>query len=149
MKTISFTLLLILLTSACVEKKSSPETTDKQPDQSSPIGIGEITHIRLNDTLNADMVARGQVIYEQKCVGCHQLGSEKVIGPGWEGLTARRSPEWIMNMATNSEVMTQFDSTAIKMVEDCKVMMPDQDLSIGEARDVLEFMFSMDGHTTE
>lgn len=146
MKTISFTLLLLLLTSACVEKKSTVETTDEQPEQSNSIGIGEVTHIRLNDTLNADMVARGEVIYEQKCIGCHQLDSEKAIGPGWEGLTSRRSPEWIMNMATNSEVMTQFDSTAMKMVEDCKVMMPDQDLSLGEARDVLEFMFAMDGH---
>lgn len=149
MKTISFTLLLILLISACVEKKRSPETTEKQQNQSSPTGIGEVSHIQLNDTLNKDMVARGKVIYEQKCVACHQLGTEKAIGPGWEGLTSRRSPEWIMNMATNSEVMTQFDSTAIKMVEDCKVMMPDQDLSISEARDVLEFMFSMDGHPTE
>lgn len=149
MKTISLTLLFLLLTSACVEKKSKVEITDAKPGPSNSIGIGEVAHIRLNDTLNADMVARGQGVYEQKCIGCHQLDSEKAIGPGWEGLTSRRSPEWIMNMATNSEVMTQFDSTAMKMVEECKVMMPDQDLSLGEARDVLEFMFAMDGHPTE
>lgn len=149
MKTIPVAILLIFLTSACVQEKSSPDTTDDTSSHSSAIGIGEVTHIRLNDTLNSDMVARGQQIYEQKCVSCHQLDSERSIGPGWEGLTSRRSPEWIMNMATNSEVMTQFDSTAIKMVEDCKVMMPDQDLSLGEARDVLEFMFAMDGHPTE
>lgn len=149
MKTLSVSLLLLLLASACVQKKSNTAIVDIKDSESTSIGIGEVSHIQINDTLNKDMIARGQKIYEQKCIGCHQLDTEKAIGPGWEGLTSRRSPEWIMNMATNSEVMAQFDSTAIKMVEDCKVMMPDQDLSLGEARDVLEFMFAMDGHPTE
>lgn len=149
MKTVPFIILLLFLTTACIQEKSKPDQPDEQRIESGSNGIGEISHIRLNDTLNRDMVARGKEIYEQKCVTCHQLGTKKAIGPGWEGLTSRRSPEWIMNMATNSEVMAQFDSTAMSLAEDCQVMMPDQDLTLSEARDVLEFMFAMDTQSAE
>ena len=68
-------------------------------------GIGETTNVTLNDPLKADMVAKGQAIYDMKCAACHKLTEMRVVGPGWKGITERRKPEWIMNMALDPELM--------------------------------------------
>lgn len=110
-------------------------------------GIGEITTVKLNDPLVKDMVQRGQAIYEMKCAACHRLTDQRVVGPGWKGVTSRRKPEWIMNMVTNVEVMLDKDPTAQKLLEECLTRMPNQNLSIGDARDLLELMYANDGGT--
>jgi hypothetical protein len=68
------------------------------------------------------------------------LNDQRVVGPGWENITNIRRPEWIMNMITNVDVMLAEDPTAQKLLEECLVRMPNQGLSVGDARDVLEFM---------
>jgi len=108
-------------------------------------GIGEITEVKLNDPLDAGMVQRGQAIFDMKCSACHKLTDQRVVGPGWKGLTERRKPEWIMNMVTNVDVMLDKDPAAQEMLKQCLVRMPNQNLSVGDARDVLEFAFSNDG----
>ncbi len=69
----------------------------------------------------------------------------RVVGPGWKGLTERRKPEWIMNMITNVEIMLDKDPAAQALLEECLMRMPNQNVSIGDARDILEFMYSNDG----
>jgi hypothetical protein len=64
----------------------------------------------------------------------------RVVGPGWAGITNRRRPEWIMNMITNVDVMLDKDPEAQKMLEECLMRMPNQSVSIGDARSLLEFM---------
>ena len=137
-----FTTLLV----ACGgEPKEKPFTvnapTEKMDDGK---GIGEITNVTLNDPLNQEMSDRGKAIYEMKCAACHKLTDQRVVGPGWAGLTKIRKPEWIMNMITNVDVMLAEDPTAQKLLEECLVRMPNQNLSIGDARDVLEFMLMID-----
>lgn len=109
-------------------------------------GVGPVTSVRLNDPLVADMVDQGKGIYEMKCAACHKLTAQRVVGPGWEGLTSKRKPEWIMNMITNVEVMLKEDPTAKQLLKECLVAMPNQNLTIEDARNVLEFMYSIDGH---
>ena len=107
-------------------------------------GIGEIKEVKLNDPLDVDMIKRGQAISDMKCAACHRYTDMRVVGPGWKGLTERRKPEWIMNMITNVEAMLEQDETARKLLEECLTRMPNQNLSIGDARDVLEFMYAID-----
>jgi hypothetical protein len=80
-----------------------------------------------------------------KCAACHRLDETRVVGPGWEGLTEKRKPEWIMNMITNVEVMLEKDKEAQDLLQLCLTRMPNQNVSIGDARDVLEFMRKNDG----
>ena len=108
-------------------------------------GLGEIKEVKLNNPLSAAMVERGKGIYEMKCAACHKLSAQRVVGPGWEGLTSKRKPEWIMNMITNVEMMLAEDPTAQALLEECLIRMPNQNLSSSDARDVLEFMYSIDG----
>lgn len=108
-------------------------------------GKGKFTDVKLNSPLDKTMVASGNKIYEVKCGSCHKLTGEKLVGPGWKGVTDRRKPEWIMNFVTNTDEMIDKDPAAQAMLEECMVRMPNQNLSDEEARHVLEFMLNNDG----
>lgn len=108
-------------------------------------GIGQVTTVTLNTPLEQERIGRGKAIYEMKCQACHKLNDQRVVGPGWKDVTKRRKPEWIMNMVTNVDVMLDKDPEAQKMLELCLMRMPNQNVSIGDARDILEFMRQNDG----
>ncbi|WP_449436870.1 c-type cytochrome [Pedobacter steynii] len=80
-----------------------------------------------------------------KCISCHKLTEEKLVGPGWAGVTKRHKPEWIMNFMTNTDVMIDKDPKVQAMLEICMVRMPNQNLSDDDARDILEFLRKNDG----
>ena len=146
-----FTSSVIIFSTACSSGTQESKTTDETSkpatetsaatkDASPTKGIGEITHVELTSPLNADMIGRGKGIYDMKCSACHKLTGEKLVGPGWQSVTSRRTPEWIMNMITNTDVMLDKDAEAQKLLETCLVRMPNQGLSTGDCRDILEFM---------
>lgn len=91
------------------------------------------------------MAAEGKKVYEVKCAACHKLTNEKLVGPGWTGVTKRFSPEWLMNFITNPDAMIDKDPELQAQLEICLVRMPNQNLSDEEARNVLEFMRQNDG----
>jgi len=127
----------------------APKSMIEEPKADDGKGIGEVKEVSLNNPLKKDMVDKGKAIYEMKCAACHKLTDQRVVGPGWAGITERRKPEWIMNMTTNVDVMLAEDPVAQEMLKECLVRMPNQNLSIGDARDVLEFMYANDGVTVE
>jgi cytochrome c5 len=108
-------------------------------------GIGQVKNVTLYTPLEQDRISRGKSIYEMKCQACHRLDEKRVVGPGWKDVTKNRKPEWIMNMITNVDVMLDQDEEAQKLLELCLTRMPNQNVSIGDARDVLEFMRQNDG----
>lgn len=107
-------------------------------------GAGKFTHVELGATLDQKMVAGGKNVYDLKCAACHKLTDERLVGPGWLGVTQRRQPEWIMNFATNTDEMIDKDPHAQAMLSICMVRMPNQHLTDDDARNVLEFMRSND-----
>jgi len=138
-----------ILFTACGEgvKESKPldvqELTKNQPEtHGTEIKESDIT---VTNPLNAEWVTGGRNIYELKCQSCHRLTEEKLVGPGWKNVTKRRQPAWIMNMATNVDMMLETDPEAQKLLEQCMVRMPNQNLAKEDARKVLEFMRSNDG----
>src|SRR5450755_1227988 len=108
-------------------------------------GVGRFQNIQLTHPLDEKMAANGQLIYQSKCIACHKLSTELLVGPGWSGVTDRRTPEWIMNWITNTKVMLDKDLAAQADMAVCLIRMPNQDLSDEQARDVLEFMRKNDG----
>lgn len=108
-------------------------------------GIGQIKEVKLNSPLENDRVIRGEAIYEMKCLACHKLTDQRVVGPGWKDITKNRKPEWIMNMILNVDVMLDQDPEAQKLLELCLTRMPNQNVSVGDARDILEYMRKNDG----
>jgi mono/diheme cytochrome c family protein len=136
---------------ACNPGKPKEEAAEKKAEN--PVaavtdpakGIGQIKNVALHNPLELDRVNRGKSIYDMKCAACHKLTDQRVVGPGWLGVTKTRKPEWIMNMILNVEVMLDQDPEAQKLLELCLTRMPNQNVSIGDARDLLEFMRQNDG----
>ena len=125
---------------------NSPAAGQTAKDQNEVHGTqiqpGDVT---LTTPLNQQWVGAGKNMYDVKCQGCHKLTDERVVGPGWSGVTKRREPHWIMNMITNVDMMLESDTEAQKLLEQCLVRMPNQNISKDESRQILEFMRSNDG----
>lgn len=102
-------------------------------------------NLQLGAALDATMAASGEKIQSVKCSSCHKLTEEKLVGPGWKGVTERRKAEWIMNFITNPDPMIDKDPQVQAQLEICLVRMPNQNLTDDDARHVLEFMRKNDG----
>jgi Cytochrome c len=140
----------MLLIISCNEgaKKDPPAvdvqelTKDKPETHGTELKEGDIT---LGTPLDQAMVTAGKSSYELKCQSCHRLSDEKLVGPGWKDVTKKRQPLWIMNMITNVEMMLETDAEAQKLLEQCMVRMPNQNITKAQAREILEFMRNNDG----
>ncbi|MDB5203779.1 MAG: cytochrome c [Ferruginibacter sp.] len=108
-------------------------------------GEGKFKTVDVGNTLNTTMAGAGEKVYSVKCSGCHKLTDEKLVGPGWSGVTRRHKPEWIMNFITNTDAMLDKDPKAQAQLELCLVRMPNQNLADEDARGLLEFMRKNDG----
>ncbi|MBP6588378.1 MAG: cytochrome c [Flavobacterium sp.] len=124
---------------AATETAADPSTYD--PNR----GLGKHSSVDLGDKLDAAMAAEGEKIQTVKCSSCHKLTDEKLVGPGWKGVTERNKPEWIMNFITNPDPMIDKDPKLQAQLELCLVRMPNQSLSDVDARNILEFMRKNDG----
>ncbi|MBN8850969.1 MAG: hypothetical protein BGO55_29275 [Sphingobacteriales bacterium 50-39] len=133
--------------------KASSDSTQSKPKSDTVVmmaginskGIGRFDSIQLTHPLDQKMAANGHDIYQAKCLACHKLTDELLVGPGWYGVTKRRTPEWIMNWITNTKVMLDKDQAAQADMVVCLIRMPNQDLTDEQARQVLEFMRKNDG----
>ena len=119
----------------------TPTIEDYDPHR----GEGKFDQIELTATLDKKMAETGEEVAEMKCLACHKLSDERLVGPGWAGTTTRHQPEWLMNFMTNTDAMIDKDPKVQAMLEICMVRMPNQNLSDEEARDILEFMRKNDG----
>lgn len=137
----------ILIFISCNDGEKAPEENAQDTAQQAEVHGPEVKtgEIELKNPLNHDWVIAGQGIYELKCQACHKLNDERVVGPGWKDVTKKRKPEWIINMITNVDMMLETDPEAQKLLEQCLVRMPNQNISQPEAREILEFMRSNDG----
>jgi hypothetical protein len=146
---------IIFLVIRCGSDSQNENTNDKMTSNTKDTvvisqganakGIGRFKEVKLTHPLDEDMIAKAELIYNAKCFACHKLTSEKLVGPGWKGVTDRRAPEWIMNFITNTQVMLDKDLVAQSVMVTCVVRMPNQDLTDEQARQMLEFMRKNDG----
>lgn len=128
--------------------KSDTTATDQTAENQKNLaekGIGPFKDVKLTSPLDQEMATQGLFIYKTKCITCHKLTGEKLVGPGWKGISERRAPEWIMNFIVNTDVMLDKDVIAKQLVEACVTRMPKQNLTPDEARNILEFMRKNDG----
>lgn len=156
---ISATTLGIFLFAACggnSSNSSSPTTEDTSvataaapSDTANPSydphrGEGKFENYEAGP-LNAKHAEEGKEIYLAKCQGCHKLTNERLVGPGWKGVTDKHSAAWILNFITNPDAMLDQDPELQKQIEICMVRMPNQNLNDEEAKEIYDFMRQNDG----
>lgn len=147
------TLLLIftaMMFYACGQKsESTTETTsEEKPSVESydpKRGEGKFEAVTISDKLDIKLAETGKSVFDLKCSSCHKLSDERLVGPGWKGLSAKHKPEWIMNFITNPDAMIDKDPELQAQLELCLVRMPNQNLSDDDARALYEFMRMNDG----
>lgn len=122
------------------ERTATSKTSPKVEVKADPKGIGEFKSVEIGEGIDETLAASGKAIVDMKCTACHQLNDKRLVGPGFQGVTSRREPEWIMNMITNVDVMLDNDPQAQALLEECLTRMPNQNISADEARSILEFM---------
>ncbi|WP_069658431.1 c-type cytochrome [Arcticibacter eurypsychrophilus] len=124
---------------------ASKEEGTENPSYDPNRGEGKFSSVDLGTSLDAAKAESGDKVYLVKCGACHKLTDEKLVGPGWAGVTTRHAPEWIMNFITNTDAMIDKDPKVQAQLELCLVRMPNQNLSDDDARNLLEFMRKNDG----
>lgn len=127
---------------------STPAPAEKTADAESydaKRGLGKYSTVKLEASLDKRMAENGLKTAEVKCTSCHKPTDEKLVGPGWKGVTERRTPQWIMNFITNPDPMIDKDPELQAQLELCLIRMPNQGLNDEEARSILEYMRQIDG----
>jgi cytochrome c5 len=157
MKKVLVVAIISALLFACSEEPAvkkdntaSSNTSSNAPTGGNPTydpnrGVGKFTDVKVEPMLDQAMATSGEKSYGVKCSSCHKLSGEKLVGPGWKGITNRFSAPWIMNFMTNTDEMLNKDPKAQAQLEICLVRMPNQNLSDEEARSLYEFMRKNDG----
>lgn len=157
MKKLMYLFAVCMLIYACSQgNKSSQDpvastdaTTSASPTTTSGYdpkrGEGKYDKVEVGDKLDAAMASKGETVANLKCASCHKYSKEKLVGPGWAGVSKKHKPEWIMNFITNPDAMIDKDPELQAQLEICLVRMPNQNLSEEDARNILEFMRKNDG----
>ncbi|WP_031428507.1 c-type cytochrome [Flavimarina sp. Hel_I_48] len=102
-------------------------------------GIGPVKDVKLNASIDQSMAKTGKELFTNDCTACHRTDA-KFIGPALKGVLDRRSPEWVMNMILNPQVMIKEDPTAKELLNKFNgAQMIDQNLTEEEARAILEY----------
>ena len=127
--------------SSTEEKKEAIENPSYDPKR----GEGKFKTVEVSGKLDAAMAENGYKVFGVKCGSCHKTTEEKLVGPGWKGVTSRHTAPWIMNFITNTDEMLTKDPKAQAQLEICLVRMPNQNLSDADARNLYEFMRKNDG----
>lgn len=129
-------------------KRSFPEEKARTSDANTydpKRGEGKFDAVEISDQLDAKMAKEGETIANLKCASCHKYTDERLVGPGWAGVSKKHKPEWLMNFITNPDPMIDKDPELQAQLELCLVRMPNQNLSDADARSIVEFMRQLDG----
>ena len=152
MKKILLAIVIIAAMYACGNQNGSPAAKPAEEKTASDAtaydphrGEGKFKDVEVSGKLDAAMAEAGNKVYSVKCGACHKTTDEKLVGPGWKGVTGRHTAAWIMNFITNTDEMLTKDPKAQAQLELCLVRMPNQNLSDDDARSLYEFMRKNDG----
>lgn len=125
-------------------KKETKKTSSADMIDMANKGIGPIKSVNISDGIDDAMATHGEDVFQKMCSACHKM-DKKFIGPKIDGVTERRSPEWIMNMIMNPEEMIAKDPIAKQLlIESNMAVMADQNISEEEARAILEYFRKYD-----
>lgn len=95
------------------------------------------------------LVKTGEGLFQTKgCSACHGFG-RRISCPDLQGVTMRRTHQWMENQILHPEVMTKEDPIARQLFAQYSLQMPNQQLTQPEAQAVIEFLKHKDHELQE
>ena len=102
-------------------------------------GIGPVKSVTIATEVDQNLAAQGKAVYDKMCTACHKP-DKTYIGPAPKNILDRRTPEWVMNMILNPDVMIVQDPLAKDLLMEFNgAPMANQNLTEEEARAILEY----------
>lgn len=149
MRKLTVLLILSMIAFACSQQQEGNSGQTAQSlsvdDYDPKRGLGQYDDVEVGPSLDVEMAKEGRLVSDLKCASCHKYTDERLVGPGWAGVSERHRPEWLMNFITDPDPMIDVDPELQAQLELCLVRMPNQNLSHDDARAILEFMRENDG----
>jgi mono/diheme cytochrome c family protein len=88
---------------------------------------------------------QGKVTFESKCVACHMLSENRLIGPGLKGVTQRRNREWLTGFIKDpGRYLAEKDPIATELLSEYIVPMANMGLTDEEVDSVLLYLEAQD-----
>lgn len=86
--------------------------------------------------------SKGEMIFKNTCQACHSIGKGRLVGPDLKDVQSRRNENWIISFVKSSQGMVKSgDADAVAIFNEYnKTIMPDQNLSDSEIKDVLSYI---------
>lgn len=118
-------------------------TTDRAPAEQ-PASDGQPgPPAAFSGSVDASLAARGQELFAAKgCIGCHTIGGGRLTGPDLQGVTDRRSYDWIVALITNPDSMLRADPVAKQLLGEYLTPMLNTNTTRDEARAIYEYLRS-------
>ncbi len=89
---------------------------------------------------------QGSTVFATKCAACHTIGKGKSVGPDLKGITTTEDPGWLARwIAAPSALVKAGDPTAMRLVKQYPLQMPDLGLSSGDVDAVLAYVAQQSG----
>ena len=142
----ALSIITILAFAACGGGGESSESSEDRSTQGADgltefqleHGIGPVTEeVELGD-LDPELAEKGKALFDAKCTACHKP-TERYIGPAVGEALDRRTPTYVMNMIMNPDEMTRKHPEGKKMMQEYMSPMPYQNVTIDEARAIVEY----------
>ena len=93
--------------------------------------------------IDPEMAATGEKIFESKCASCHKL-DERYTGPAQRDVLQRVTPEFFMNTVLNPDENLEKHPHSKKMLAEYMTKMTNQNVTLKDARDLLEYFRLLD-----
>jgi cytochrome c2 len=88
----------------------------------------------------------GSTIFATKCAACHTIGKGKTVGPDLKGITTTVDADFLAKwVAAPSALIKAGDPTAMKLVKEYPLQMPDLGLSSSDVSAVLAYIAQQSG----
>lgn len=95
-------------------------------------------------TFDPQLAKRGEELFKIKCSSCHKLDI-RLVGPPLRDVVKRRSPDYIISMITNPELMQEKNDTVKALVQKYMTKMTNQNVSLDEAKAIYHYLKEISG----
>lgn len=88
----------------------------------------------------------GKELFDKQCAGCHTIGGGDTGGPDLNGVTARRSHEWIESVIMEPDKLTaKKDPVQLELVKKYGYEMPNLGISHDDALKIIDYLGGASG----